>query len=70
MLNQSVRPSGNIPKQIRELTGITNEMVADADTIDRVLPRVAGVVGDAPIVCHNTRLRLTQCSQMATQWVA
>ena len=53
VLNESVRPSGNIPKQVRELTGITNEMVADADTIDRVLPRVAAFVGDAPIVAHN-----------------
>ena len=53
VLNELVRPSGNIPKQIRELTGITNEMVADADTIDRTLPRVAAFVGDAPIVAHN-----------------
>ena len=53
VLNELVRPSGNIPRQIRELTGITNEMVADADTIDRALPRVAAFVGDAPIVAHN-----------------
>ena len=53
VLNEYVRPSGNIPKQIRELTGITNEMVAGADTIDRVLPRVAVFVGDAPIIAHN-----------------
>ena len=53
VLNALVRPSGNIPKQIRELTGITNEMVADADTIDQTLPRVAAFVGDAPIVAHN-----------------
>ena len=53
VLNESVRPSGNIPKQVRELTGITNEMVAEADTIDEVLPRVAAFVDDAPIVAHN-----------------
>ena len=53
VLNALVRPSGNIPRQIRELTGITNEMVADADTIDQTLPRVAAFVGDAPIVAHN-----------------
>ena len=53
VLNEFVRPSGNIPKRIRELTGITNETVADADTIDGVLSRVAAFVGDAPIVAHN-----------------
>lgn len=53
VLNESVRPSGNIPKQVRELTGITNEMVAEADTIDQVLPRVAAFVDDARIVSHN-----------------
>ena len=53
VLNELVRPSGNIPKRIRELTGITNETVAEADTMDQVLPRVAAFVGDAPIVAHN-----------------
>ena len=32
VLNELVRPAGNIPKQIRELTGITNETVAEAET--------------------------------------
>ena len=53
VLSELVRPSANIPKRIRELTGITNEMVADADAIDQVLSRVAAFVGDAPIVAHN-----------------
>jgi len=53
VLRELVRPSGNIPKLIRELTGITNETVADADTIDRVLPRVAAFVGDARVIAHN-----------------
>ena len=35
------------------MTGITNEMVADADTIDQVLAPVVTFVGDAPIVAHN-----------------
>ena len=78
VLNEPVRPSGNIPRQIRELTGITNEMVADADTIDRVLPRVAAFVGDAPIVRHNAHFdrrflehnaRLMGATFAANEWV-
>ena len=53
VLNELVRPSGNIPKRIRELTGITNETVADADSIDGVLRRVAAFVGDASVIAHN-----------------
>ena len=53
VLSELVRPAGNIPRKIREITGITNEMVADAETIDQVLPRVAELVGAAPIVAHN-----------------
>ena len=53
VLSELVRPVGNIPKVVREKTGITNEMVADAETIDQVLPRIAELVGDDPIVAHN-----------------
>ncbi len=78
VLNEPVRPSGNIPKHIRELTGITNEMVADADTIHQVLPRVAAFVGDAPIVAHNAHFdrrflehnaRLMGMTFVGTEWV-
>ena len=37
VLSERVRPSGNIPKLIREMTGIMNEIVVNADTRDRVL---------------------------------
>ena len=78
VLDELVRPSGNIPKRIRELTGITNEMVADADTIDRVLPRIAALVGDAPIVGHNSHFdrrflehnaRLMSMTFAGNEWV-
>ena len=78
VLNESVRPSGSIPKQVRELTGITNEMVAEADTIDEVLPRVAAFVDDARIVAHNAHFdrrflehnaRLMGVSFAENEWV-
>jgi len=52
-LSALVRPSGEIPEVVSEKTGITNEMVADTETIDQVLPQVVALVGDAPIVAHN-----------------
>ena len=48
-----VRPPYNIPKRIRELTGITNEMVQDAETVEKVIPKVKEVTQDTPIVAHN-----------------
>ena len=78
VLNEVVRPSGNIPKRIRDLTGITNETVSDADSIDTVLPRVAAFVGDAPIVAHNAHFgrrflehnaRLIGMTFTANEWV-
>ena len=53
VFHELVRPSGKIPKNIRELTGITNESVAGADTIDHVLPRLRTFVGEARLIAHN-----------------
>ena len=53
VFNELVRPAGNIPKAIRDMTGITNEAVQDADRIDKVLPKAADFIGDAPLVAHN-----------------
>ena len=48
-----LRPPRSIPKKITELTGITNEMVADAEGLDLVLPRAKEFVGDCPIIAHS-----------------
>ena len=78
VLTELVRPSGNIPKSVRELTGITNEAVADADTIDRVLPRVNAFIGDARVVAHNAHFdrrflehnaRLMGATLAGNEWV-
>lgn len=36
-----------------EVTNITDEMVKDAETIDKVLPKVIDFIGDSVIVAHN-----------------
>ncbi len=48
-----VNPETSIPKEIVELTGITDEMVANADTIDKVLPEFLSFIGNRLLIAHN-----------------
>ena len=73
-----VRPPEPIPKKIRELTGITNEMVADAEAINRVLPKVKSLVGSELVVAHNAdfdrrfleaKANLLQITFSENEWV-
>lgn len=51
--SQLVNPLLPIPVEITALTGITNEMIAKAPTIDQVLPNFLALVQSAPILGHN-----------------
>ena len=51
--NMLVNPGEPIPKNIVELTGITDEMVANEPTIDVVLPKFFEFVGDKLLIAHN-----------------
>jgi DNA polymerase III subunit alpha, Gram-positive type len=48
-----VNPEQRIPSFITRLTGITNDMVKDADPINKVLPGFIEFLGDAHIIAHN-----------------
>jgi len=48
-----VNPEKPIPQRVVEVTNITDEMVKDAETIDKVFPKVLEFVGDSIIVAHN-----------------
>ena len=48
-----VNPEKPIPQRVVEVTNITDEMVKDAETIDKVMPKVLEFVGDSVIVAHN-----------------
>ena len=48
-----VNPGIPIPERITELTGITDEMVAEARTIDQVLPEFLEFAGDRLLIAHN-----------------
>jgi ATP-dependent DNA helicase DinG len=51
-----VKPSHEIPRMISDLTGITNEMVADAPTLKDVAVAFAEYLEQHPIVAHNSSL--------------
>ena len=48
-----INPERHIPNWIVRLTWITNEMVADAPTIDEVMPKFSKFLWNAIIVWHN-----------------
>ncbi|CAG9180004.1 DNA polymerase III PolC-type [Cupriavidus laharis] len=51
---QSLMNAGRrIPSQVVSLTGITNDMVADAPAASKVMSEAARFVGRYPVVAHN-----------------
>lgn len=53
-----VKPEGIIPPLITELTGISNEMVANEEGIETVLPRFRKYLGDRVMIAHNAKFDL------------
>lgn len=49
-----INPEMPIPLKIQELTGISNEMVREKPTIDKVLPEFLEYIGDKVLVAHNS----------------
>ena len=48
-----INPGRDIPPFIRDLTGISNEDVANAPSIEAVLPDLIEFLGDHPMIGHN-----------------
>ncbi len=48
-----VNPEKPIPQEVVELTNITDDMVKDAETIDKVIPKIIEFIEDSVLVAHN-----------------
>ena len=48
-----VNPEKPIPQRVVEVTNITDDLVKDAETIDKVMPKILEFVGDSVLVAHN-----------------
>lgn len=54
-----VKPPKEISNEISTITGITNEMVSDALSEEKVVKMFMDWVGDLPMVAHNARFDLS-----------
>ena len=48
-----VNPGRKLSQKIIDLTGITDDMLKDAPTLDQVLPEFLAFCGDRPLAAHN-----------------
>ena len=51
--SEFVNPKRPIPYKIIELTGINDDMVRNAETIEEILPKFLEFIGDSVVVAHN-----------------
>lgn len=53
-MNLLINPGYDIPEVITNITGITNELVQNKETIDTALPKFLTFIEDYPLVAHNS----------------
>ena len=51
--NFLIKPKQKVNSFITNLTGITNNMLSNQDTIDKILPKIKDIFKDAILVAHN-----------------
>ncbi|MFZ7119779.1 MAG: PolC-type DNA polymerase III [Eubacteriaceae bacterium] len=57
--NAFVKPNKDIPIKITELTGITNDMVKNEESIEKVLPEFIEFCKDHILVAHNAKFDIS-----------
>ena len=53
--NKLVKTVSTVPPNITKLTGITSEMLDDADTLENILPEFIKFIGNCKLVGHNIK---------------
>lgn len=53
-----IKPSRPVSEKISSITGITNEMLSQANAIDSILPKLNQFIGSSTIVAHNAEFDL------------
>lgn len=53
ILSTFINPHRHIPLSVTQLTGISNEMVQAAPTIDEKIEELLAFIGDLPVIAHN-----------------
>ena len=62
-----VNPEKPIPQEVVEVTNITDDMVKNAETIDKVFPKILEFIGDSVLVAHNADFDIGFLRYNATQ---
>ena len=62
-----VNPEKSIPKNVQELTHITDDMVKDAPTIEEILPKFLEFTKDTILVAHNAKFDISFISHFAKE---
>ncbi len=59
IFNTLINPEQFIPYYITNITHISNDMVADKESIKEVLPKFVSFMGDLPLIAHNARFDMS-----------
>lgn len=57
--NYLINPNIPLTDVIKNITGITDEMLKDKETIDLVLPKFIDFIGEYPLLAHNNSFDLS-----------